>query len=243
MPKKKLNPLKLETPAKFENFLRVLWDEIYWAHFYYGMLKEAEGLCRQHEEDFKFSPYFWHYTLQAYYETALIPLHRIYDQNNESFNLHRLLLTVRNNQGMFDATEVRKRRAADPHADDLIRAIGPLDLSQLNRDIEFSSEANPKVANLKHWRDRVTFHKDERELFRQKPFEQEHPLPLADVDELLSEAFRILNRYAQYFNTTQYSLGCREWKDMHYVFEALPHHPYAVRRRTEATTLAALGLG
>ncbi len=206
------------------------------------MLKEADELCRKHEEDFKYSPYFWHYTLRAYYETALIRLHRIYDQNSESFNLHRLLLTARDNKQIFAASEVRKRRAADPHADDLIRAIGPLDLAQLDKDIEISSEANPKVANLKHWRDRVTFHKDERELFRQKPFEQDHPLPLADVDLLLSQAFRILNRYAQHFNTTQFSLGCREWKDMHYVFEALSHHPYAVRRRTEAAALAARGL-
>jgi hypothetical protein len=153
------------------------------------------------------------------------------------FNLHRFLLTVRNNKQIFDSIEIRKRRAADPHADDLIRAIGPFDLSQLDEDIKFSSEAN-----LKHWRDRVTFHKDERELFRQKPFEQEHPLPLADIDALLSEAYRVLNRYAQYFNTTQYSLGCREWKDMNYVFEALSHHPYTIRRRAESAALAVLGL-
>jgi AbiU2 len=161
--KRKLNPLKLEKPEKFENFLRVLWDEICWAYFYYDMLNEAQQLCKQHEEDFKFSPYFWHYTLQAYYETALIRLHRIYDQNQQSFNLHRFLITVRDNKQIFDSMEVRKRRATDPHADELIRGIGPFDLSQLDRDIEFSSEANPKVANLKHWRDRVTFHKDERE--------------------------------------------------------------------------------
>jgi AbiU2 len=108
------------------------------------MLKEAEQLCKKHEEDFKFSPYFWHYTVQAYYETALIRLHRIYDQNKESFNLHRLLITVRDNKQIFDVTEVRKRRAADPHVDELIRGIGPFDLSQLDRDIEFSSEVNPR---------------------------------------------------------------------------------------------------
>jgi hypothetical protein len=243
MSKKKLNPLKLETPEKFENFLRVLWDEICWAYFYYDMLKVAAELCKQHEEDVKFSPYFWHFTLQAYCETTLVRLHRIYDQNNESFNLHRFLLTIKDNKEIFDPTEVRKRRKSDPHADDLIKAIGPFDPSQLDHDIEFSSEANPKVANLKRWRDRVTFHKDERELFRQKPFEQEHPLPLADIEVLLSEAYRMVNRYAQYFNTTQYSLGCKEWKDMNYVFEALSHHPYAVRSRAQSAALASLGLG
>ena len=242
MADKMLNPLKLESPEKFEGFLRVLWDELYWAHTYYDIFKEAARLCTQYEEAVKLSRHFWDFTLRAHCQTALIHLHRIYDQNKQSFNLHRFLLTVRDNQEIFDSGEVRARRKADPHADDLIRAIGAFDSSQLDRDIEFSSEANPKVANLKTWRDRVTFHKDERELFRQKPFEQDHPLPFADIEALLEEAYRILNRYAQYFDTTQYSLGCREWKDIKFVFEAMVHHPDVIRRRTESAVLTALGL-
>jgi hypothetical protein len=220
MPKKTLKPLKLETPDKFTDFLHVLWDEIYWACFYYDMFKEAGRLCKCHEKVAKVSPYFWHFTLRAYFDATLIRVHRIYDQNKDSFNLHRFLLTVRANKGAFDPAEVRKRRKADPHADYLIRAIGQLDLVQLDRDIEFSGEANPKVANLKTWRDRVTFHKDDGELFRKRPFEDDYPLPFSDIDLLLSEAYQMLNRYSQYFSTTKYSLGFQEWKDMKFVFEA-----------------------
>ena len=242
MPQKQLEPLKLESPEKFEGFLRVLWDELYWANFYYDIFKEVGRLCGQHQEAFKFSPYFWDFTLRAHRQTALLHLHRIYDQNKESFNLHRFLLTARNNKGIFELAEVRKRRQADPHAEDLIQAIGELDSAQIDRDIEFSSVANPKVANLKLWRDRITFHKDERELFRQKPFEDDHPLPLGDIEELLSQGCQILNRYSQYFNTTKFSSNCREWKDMEFVFEALEHHPYLIRKRAQDAEFAAMGL-
>src|SRR5260221_5132183 len=109
MPKKELKPLKLDSPEKFEGYLRVLWDELYWANFYYDIFKEAGRLCEQHEKVVKLSPYFWHYTLRAHLQTVLIHLHRIYDQNGQSFNLHRFLLTVQNNKEIFDVTEVRER--------------------------------------------------------------------------------------------------------------------------------------
>jgi len=98
-----------------------------------------------------------------------------------------------------------------------MQAIGQLDLVQLDRDIRFSSNENEKVKTLNLWRDRVNFHNDERELFRQNRFEDEHPLP--DVGLLIDKGFEILNRYSQYFDTTIYSKGCRDWKDMKFVFE------------------------
>jgi hypothetical protein len=227
---KELKPLKLETPEKFKSFLNVLWDELYWADFYCDIFKEVSRLCNEHKKAVNFSPHFWSFTMRAHCQTALVYLHRIYDQNKDSFNIHRFLLTVREHREIFNSTSVCKRRENDPHADCLIRAIGTLDPVQLDRDVEFSSNANPKVLNLNTWRDKVTFHKDEGELFRQKPFEDEHPLPFTDIDELLEGGFQILNRYSQYFDTQKYNRNnCREWKDMKFVFEALMHHPDVIR--------------
>ncbi len=242
MPRNELKPLKVDTPEEFKRCLAVLWDELYWANFYYDIFKEAGRLCGEHKEGVNFSPIFWHFTLRAHCQTALVYLHRIYDQNGQSFNLHRFLLTVRDNPTLFSATEVRKRLAGNPDADDLIRAIGTLDPLQLDRDVEFSSNTNPQVANLNRWRDRVTFHKDERELFRQKPFEEEYPLPFAHIDALLDGGVHILNRYGQYFDTAQRSQGCRDWKDMKFVFEALTQHPAVMLRRAESSASSAHGL-
>lgn len=232
MPKKELKPLKSATPENFgEVFLEKLWDELFWANFSYDFFKEALRLCNIHEEAVKFSPFFWAYTLRAHCQMALVYLHRIYDQNKDSFNLHRFLLTIRDNPDFFDPAAVRKRRENDPHADYLIQAIGPLDRVQLDRDIEFCSTANPKVDNLRTWRDKVTFHNDEDQLFRQTPFEEEFPLAFTDIDELLDAGFQILNRYSQYFDTTTRSRNSRVWKDMEFVFEALMHHPDFIRYR------------
>jgi len=195
------------------------------------MFKESCRLAGEHLDAVNYSPFFWHHTQQAYIQTALVYLHRIYDQHWQSFNLPRFLLTIREYQSWFDSTEVRKRLEGNPSAENLIRAIGSLDPVKLDEDIRFSSH-DEKVKNLKAWRDRVTFHKDERELFRSKPFEKDHPLPYADIEELLDKGFQILNRYSQYFDTSIYSEdGCREWKDMKFVFEAIEHHPNLIQRR------------
>jgi hypothetical protein len=217
MPKKELRPLKMDSPDKFRGFLRKLWDELYWANFHYEILVELSRLCEKHKQTANLSAVFWTYTLRAHYQTSMVYLHRIYDQNKESFNLHRFLLTVRENRQIFDAVSVLKRRQSDPHVADLMRAIGELDLAQLDRDICFSSDENPEVQNLNKWRNRVTFHNDERELFRQMPFEDENPQP--NIDLLMETGFQILNRYSQYFDTTVYSKGCRDWKDMKFIFE------------------------
>ena len=177
----------MDSPEKFRGFLHKLWDELFWANFYYEILKELSRLCKKHAQAVNSSPVFWTYTLQAHYQTAMVYLHRIYDQNKESFNLHRFLLTVRENREIFDLANVRKRRESDPHANDLMRAIGKLDLVQLDRDVLFSSNKNPEVKNLNTWRNRVTFHNDEKELFRQNRFEDEHPLP--DIDLLIEKGF------------------------------------------------------
>lgn len=207
----------MDTPEKFRAYLRKLWDEVYWANFHYEILIELSRLCEENKQTANLSAVFWTYTLRAHYQTAMVYLHRIYDQNKESFNLHRFLLTVRENREMFDSANVRQRRQSDPHVESLMQAIGQLDLVQLDRDIRFSSNENEKVKTLNLWRDRVNFHNDERELFRQNRFEDEHPLP--DVGLLIDKGFEILNRYSQYFDTTIYSKGCRDWKDMKFVFE------------------------
>ena len=220
-----LGPLTLIAPEQFPKFIRVLWDELYWADVYYGIFKEGSRLAKHYETAFENAPFFLGYTLRAHCQTALVYVHRLYDQNNESFNLRRFLLTVRNNPQVFEADAVLKRRIKDPDADRLIKSIGSLDQGQLECDIEFCSDKNPKVRILKTWRDRITFHKDERELFRQKRFEQDYPLKFGDIDTLIDRGFEILNRYSKYFDTTLRTRSLLEWKDMEFVFQALTHYP------------------
>jgi len=222
---KQLGPLTLATPEEFAKFIRVLWDELYWADVYYAIFKEGSRLAKHYERAFEHAPFFLAYTLRAHCQTALVYVHRLYDQNNQSFNLRRFLLTVRNNPRVFEADAVRKRRISDSSADRLIKSIGPLNQEQLERDIEFCSEKNPKVRNLKTWRDRITFHKDEGEIFRPKPFAQDYPLLFGDIEILIDRGFEILNRYSEYFDTTLRTRSLREWKDVEFVFEALTHHP------------------
>jgi hypothetical protein len=56
--KRKLKPLKMDSPDKFKGFIHKLWDELYWANFYCDILIEASKLCRKHEKAANFSPDF-----------------------------------------------------------------------------------------------------------------------------------------------------------------------------------------
>jgi hypothetical protein len=224
MPNKKVKPIDLPSPEEFKRLIDALWDELYWGKYYYDMFTEVNRLCGEHEKAAKRSPYFWHFTQKALGQTALVYLHRVYDQNPSSFNLHRFLVTVRANHKIFDPVAVRERRKLDPAADSLISAIGSLNPADLERDIELASDDDPKVKNLNKWRNEVHSHTGARRLWSKQPFEQQNPLPYSDIEELFDRGFKMLNRYSEYFDTTFRTKGFKEWKDMKFVFDAIQKH-------------------
>ena len=54
--------------------------------------------------------------------------------------------------------------------------------------------------------------------FRPMPKRAKNPTPCPTIfTDYYKEV--VLNRYSQYFDTTVYSKGCRDWKDMKFIFE------------------------
>jgi hypothetical protein len=221
--------LKLKSSDEFKTLLVSLWDDLLFANIHFLIFQEIGRSGVKRIEEINISPVFWRLTIEAHAQMALVRLLRVYDQHKAGLHLLRLLQTVHFNQWLFTPDQFRKRLTGNPSAEEWLTEIGVLDLTQLEKDIHFVSTANPKVENLKQWRDRVTFHKDPRHILTGKPFEQKNPLPYADIEELIKKGFEILNRYSLYFDANRYGETLPKWDDVNFVIEALRFHPIAVR--------------
>lgn len=107
------------------------------------------------------------------------------------------------------------------------------DKQQLKTDIEFVSESNPRIKNLKKWRDEVFFHRDPRHLLLDTKLESTNPLQYAEVEKLIDEGATLVNRYSGYFNAVYFGNDTRHWKDVDFVVDALTHHPFVKELRED----------
>ena len=232
----KLRSLKIKSADQFKTLLHSLRNELFEANVHFLIFKEIHKRCQRPPGEIteaSFAPGFWQFTLRAHSQTALMQLLRIYDQHKAGFHLLRLLQTVRDNPWLFSKSEIRKRLAGQPSAAELEKNTGSPDADQLENDIQFVSESNLKVKNLTLWRNKVTFHVDPRQVLAPKPFDLGHPLLYADVEELIAEGFKILNRYARYFDGSKFGTNFLHWNDVDFIFKALEHHPVVIEWRKD----------
>lgn len=178
-----------------------------------------------------YSPVFWQYTFRAHSDMTLMRVFRIYDQHPSGFHLLRLLRTVEGNDWLFSKEAFMSRVTNQEHAESLYEGIP--EKKQLEADIHFVSESNPRIKKLKKWRDEIVFHKNPRYLLSGRAFESDNPLPYAEVSNLIEEGARLVNRYSSHFNAVHYGNDTNGWKDVEFIFQALTHHPYVVELRAD----------
>ena len=223
--------LKLKSAEEFEKLLEFLANDLFQAKVHFTIFWEINRLAKKHKDEMSYSPVFWQYTFRAHADMTLMRVIRIYDQHSSGFHLLRLLNTIQANSWLFDKDAFLQRLAQNDEAESLYQGIP--EAKQLRADIDFVSEANPRVKILKKWRDEIVFHKDPRHLLSKQPFEANNALLYSDLSNLIEEGGNIVNRYAGYFRATHYGNDTESWKDVDFIFEALNNHPDVIEHRKD----------
>ena len=79
------------------------------------------------------------------------------------------------------------------------------DLKQIDLDIEFASNSNPIVEKLVIWRNNIVAHKGSKNVLKKNQILKEHPFSIDEIEELLDEGFKILNRYLYLYKASSWS--------------------------------------
>lgn len=227
------NGLKLKSADDFEKLLKHVADDLFQAKVHYTVFSEISRLAKTHHDEMDFAPVFWRFTFNSHAEAALVRVFRVYDQHPSGFHLLRLLQTVERSDWLFSKAAFLDRLKNNDEAENLYQGIP--DKKQLDADISFVSEANPRIKTLKKWRDEIIFHKDPRHLLSDGSFASKNPLPYAEIASLIEEGARLVNRYSSYFNAVHFGndTNGKGWKDVEFIFEALTHHPYIIEFRKD----------
>jgi hypothetical protein len=172
-------------------------------------------------------------------------LQRIFDGNSASLSLRNLLDTIAANLDMFDPDKFRARLKDNPFVDSLASDARRPDEAQLAADTKFVSNENPLVRNLTVWRNNLFAHKSAANVVENRDLSTDYPLDDKGIDELLSTAMAILNRYSSRFEAATYSTKIVGADDFRYVLKTiqarLDEHEKEIEREVQRFEQAASG--
>ena len=139
----------------------------------------------------------------------------MFDQNTNTLNLFNLLDTIKANSHFFEEPYFRERLKENAFVSSLAKDARIPALAELQTDIAFSSHENPIVLKLIQWRGSFHAHLGAKVALGKAPSTKAIVIEQAEMDKLLEECFRILNRYMSLYNASSWSRQILGHDDFH----------------------------
>jgi hypothetical protein len=213
--------IRIKDSEEFGRLLKALTDELVTACIHFNLYADLNESVSSYVTELNQSPAFWKCTFRAHLDTVLLRLCRIYEQHSSSLNLRNLLHTIKANIKIFEVDRFRERLKDNPFVDSLSSSPTKPDIEQLFKDINYVSEANPSVSTLLIWRNNIIAHKSAKHVTKNLDIQNDYPLSIDDIKQLLEEGTAILNRYSHLFDATIYSTQIVGHDDYKKVLEAI----------------------
>ncbi|EGW22789.1 hypothetical protein [Methylobacter tundripaludum] len=214
--------IKITNSEEFSRLLEVLTNETVTACIHFRLYSDLEAARPTYAVEFNESWTFWWLTFQSHLDTTLFRLCKIYEPHPESLNLPNLLNIIKENAKFFDEGNFRERLKGNPFVDSLASSLKKPDLIQLQKDIAFvNMKSNPLVNTLVMWRHKFFAHRSAGYVVANKSLADQYPFNMIQVDQLLKEAIRILNRYSILFQASSYSTQIIGHDDYRHVLKSI----------------------
>jgi|SRR5256885_13640760 len=213
--------LNIKNSDDFNKLLSVLATEIVNANIFFKLHYNLKSAATEYEKEFNQSVTFWNITFQALLDATLFRLCRIYDTHEKSNSLLNLLDTIKENLHIFDETNFRVRLKDNPFVDSLAESARKPDLKQLDEDIEYASDKNPLVNNLRVWRNTIFAHRSASTIIKGKKLPDNYPFSMDNIAELLEKGMSILNHYSGLFRASTHSTQIVGYDDYQYVLNCI----------------------
>ena len=214
--------LRLDSADEFRCLLSALLNELVDARFHFTLHQNLVGAMKEYAEEFGQSLTFWNLTLGALIDAALIRLCRAYDTHSGSvLTLRNLLEAIRVNLTIFDEPNFRERLKGNAFVDSLASDLKPPDHAQIQKDIAAVSVSDPLVNKLVLWRHNYIAHRSSEGVLNPQKLSAQHPFLFAEIDQLLSRAMEIGNRYSLLFDATAHATMMVGKDDYSFVLTAL----------------------
>lgn len=213
--------ISISDAAEFEQLLNVLSHDVVDAHIHYQMYEELVAAIQRHPVVVRQSNTFWTFTLQAHLNSSVYALFRAYDQDARALHLRSWLITIRENQHLFDEEAFRERLKDNPYVASLAEDSRKPDVATLVDDIALCSSKDPIVKRLTVYRSNRIAHCNAKALLSPEEIGERFGLTFEDIRTLLERAKMIVNRYGDLFAASTYSTKVIGHDDFEYIFQCV----------------------
>lgn len=213
--------INITNASEFERLLDALCDEVVTACIHLRLYKDLEAARSEYATAFHQSGTFWSLTFQSHWDTTLFRLCKIYDQHTSSLNLRNLLDTIGENLGVFDVENFRERLKGNPFVESLSSGATRPSVEELRADRDTVTDVDSKVKALVFWRNNFFAHRSAKHVAEKKHLADHYSFSIADAEDLLKNAMRILNRYSVLFRASSYSTQIVGHDDYLYVLRTI----------------------
>jgi len=219
--------------AEFKRLLEALVYELIDARDHFRLHQNLDAAIPKYGVEFNQSPAFWSMTLSAHMDATLIRLCKAYDlyDGKPSLNLRNFLETIKANLYLFDEPNFRERLKDNAFVDSLAAHSRKPDPTQLQKDSESVSNADPLVKKLTIWRHNYVAHRSRTSALSLKTFTEKNPILFSEIEALISNGLRIVNYYSGLFIATHHT--SIEAKDYKYILDAVRRDLKAQKARIQ----------
>ena len=176
----------------FRQFARLIERNLGFASYHFGLHWGLVNSVSRFAREFNETRTFWGLTIQSHLDVALLGLGRVFDQQNGTASIEKWLVRIDLSPDLFAKSSVSGRGWN----------WRQLDSEQLQRDIEAVAQGRPVVRSLIQVRNKRVAHTP---LSHANELSKEPQLKYGEVDQLIKEAFVILNRYTALFDGNAYA--------------------------------------
>jgi hypothetical protein len=225
--------IKIVDSAEFQSLLEALASELVDANIHFKLYADLTGAISEYQEEYNQSTAFWSLTFQSHLDAAVFRLCKTYDQHTKTLNLRNLLDTIKANISVFDTKDFRERLKDNSFVGSLSAESRKPDEKQLETDLVYVSEENPLVKNLIVWRNNFFAHRSAKNAIKKRNLAEDYPLTIKNVEELLVEGMRLINRYSSLFRASTYSTNMVGRDDFQFVLKSIREHLALIEQRIE----------
>lgn len=233
--------IRIQSGEELNRLLDCLARDIVDANIYHRLFCGLNETANEYLIEFAQSGTFWWLTRRALKEAYLTRLCRVFDQNTDTLNLYNLLDTIKVNLHFFEEPHFRERLKDNAFVNSLAEDARPPSIDELRSDLEIVSGQNPIVQKLMIWRGNFHAHLAAKPVLGKAPSLESLRIESEEIDRLLNESFRILNRYLHLYKATTWSrqiVGHDDYLSLlKFMRRGLEAHEVEIQRQIESLGL------
>ncbi len=197
----------------FDNLTERLVEEIRAAINHYALYKAIQEQVKESPDVLNESVHFWSLTINAHLEATRTSLSRVYDREDKSLGLAKWL-------SLFESHFLKPEFFESNELDNYSRV--PLKENDISDDLTLVSDSNPlvKTLYLRHRHTEIA-HISLKNAQNQVSFFKKYPLTSDEIEELLTLAASIVNKYTVHHNGVYHSIVGWQQDDHKKLFDRL----------------------